>query len=131
MRDMGKKKKFAYCPICEKEVFKKKRKSIDSMYYNVWILTIISSLGFALVPFLIYRYGLLRKNLCSNCLSKLEFYRSRDDIPEPRAEITRVLRAIEEEQEIEEFIICPYCQEEINNQEEICPKCGSILDQEN
>ncbi|MFW9826951.1 MAG: hypothetical protein ACFFEY_04945 [Candidatus Thorarchaeota archaeon] len=129
---MGKKMKFAYCKNCEKEVFKAKRKPIDSMYYNVWIVSIISSLGFALVPFIIYRYGILRKNLCPICQSELEFYKTREEIPEPKAQIARILQVIEQEKrEKEETMNCPYCQEEINIREEICPKCGSILKPEN
>jgi len=128
---MGKKKKFAYCSKCEKEISKSKRKAIDSMYYNVWILTIISSLGFALIPFLVYHYGILRKNLCSICQTKLDFYSSREELPEPKAQIARILQTIEQEkQEKEENKICPYCQEEINRREEICPNCGSTLKEE-
>jgi len=126
MREMG--KNFAYCNNCSKEIFKAKRKSMDSMYYNVWILTIVSSLGFALVPFLIYRYFILKKNLCPTCQKKLEFYSSREEFPEPRAQITRILQTIEQEKkEKEESINCPYCKEVISNQEEICPNCGSSL----
>ncbi|MFW9873814.1 MAG: hypothetical protein ACFFG0_11970 [Candidatus Thorarchaeota archaeon] len=121
-------KNFAYCTSCNKEIFNPKRKSMDSMYYNVWILTIISSLGFALVPFLIYRYIILRKNLCPICQNKLQFYNSREDFPEPKAEITRILQTIEQEKrEREESINCPYCKETISYQEEICPNCGSSI----
>lgn len=128
---MLKKKKFAYCKNCEKEVFKAKRKPIDSMYYNVWIVSIISSLGFALVPFIIYRYGFLKKNLCPICQSELEFYKTRDEIPDPKAQIKRILQTIDQEtREKEETKICPYCQEKIITKEEICPNCGSILSPE-
>ncbi|MFX1389205.1 MAG: LITAF-like zinc ribbon domain-containing protein [Promethearchaeota archaeon] len=128
---MGNKKKFAYCNNCEKEILTPKRRSIDSMYYNVWILTIISSLGFAFIPFLVYRYVVLRKNLCSTCYNKLKFYRSRDEIPEPKAEIRRILQTIEQEkQEKDETKICSFCQEAVSYKEEICPNCGSILKEE-
>ena len=126
MREMG--KKLAYCSNCNKEILKPKRKSIDSMYYNIWILTIISSLGFALVPFLIYRYIILKRNLCPNCQNRVEFYSSPEEFPEPRAQIIRILQSIEqEEKETEEIINCPYCKETINYQDEICPNCGSSL----
>jgi hypothetical protein len=128
---MGKKKKFAYCSNCEKEIFKAKRKSIDSMYYNVWIVSIISSLGLALIPFIIYRYGILKKNLCPICKNKLDFYSSREKIPEPKAQITRILQTIEQEKKEKDINkMCPYCQEEISRLVEICPNCGSILKEE-
>ncbi|MFX1378065.1 MAG: hypothetical protein ACFFA4_03140 [Promethearchaeota archaeon] len=122
------KKKFFYCENCEKEILKPKRKPIDSMYYNVWILTIISSLGFALIPFLIYHYLILKRNLCPICQHRLEFYNSREEFPEPRAQIARILQSIEDEKAREELrIICPYCREDVNTQESICPNCGSTI----
>lgn len=126
MREMG--KNFAYCNNCEKEILKPVRRSIDSMYYNVWILTIISSLGFALIPFLIYRYFLLKRNICPTCKNRLELYSSPEEFPEPKAEIARILQTIEQEKmEKDQDIICPFCQEEVSNQESICPNCGSSL----
>jgi hypothetical protein len=126
MREMG--NKFAYCSTCDKEILKPKRKTMDSMYYNVWILSIISSLGFALIPFLIYRYFILKKNLCPTCHNKIEFYNSREEFPEPRAQIARILQSIEQEKyEKEQRIICPYCQEIISNQITVCPHCGTTV----
>jgi transcription initiation factor IIE alpha subunit len=126
MREMG--KKIAYCNKCEKEIFKPKRRSIDSMYYNVWILTIISSLGLALVPFLIYRYVILKKDICSFCKSQLNYYNSREEIPEPKAQIARILQAIEQEnQEKENKGYCPFCKQEIMKDEQSCPSCGANL----
>ena len=126
---MGKNKNFAYCNNCEKEIFRPKRKSIDSMYYNVWILAIVSSLGFALVPFLIYRYVILKKEICPYCQKQLDFYSSREEIPEPRALIARIIQTIEQEKRDieEEKVYCPYCQQEMNKQEDICPNCGASL----
>ncbi len=128
---MGIYKRFAYCNNCEKEILRPRRRSMESMYYNVWILTIISSLGFALVPFLIYRFVILKKNICPTCKNRVDFYRSREEFPEPKAQITRILQTIEQEKaEKEEIINCPYCQEEISNQEIKCPNCGTFLKEE-
>ncbi|UCD01621.1 MAG: hypothetical protein JSV23_00940 [Promethearchaeota archaeon] len=131
MREMGKntKKKFAYCKNCEKKIFKPKRKPMESMYYNVWILAIVSSLGFAIVPFLIYRYVILKKKICPFCQNHIYFYGSPEEIPEPKAQIARILQTIEQEKkETDEFeIYCPYCQQEINKQEDTCPNCGASL----
>jgi hypothetical protein len=97
------------------------------MYYNVWILTIISSLGIALIPFLIYRYFYIKKNICPTCKNKVNFYKTREEFPDPKAEITRILQTIEEERIEEENLNCPYCQEEISAQEIKCPSCGASL----
>ena len=126
MREMG--KNFAYCDNCEKEILKPKRRTMDNMYYNVWILTIISSLGIALVPFLIYRYVILKRKLCPTCQNRLDYYNSQEEFPEPRAQIARILQTIDQEKtEKEERIICPYCQEEILNQGTVCPICGTTI----
>ncbi|MFX0021727.1 MAG: hypothetical protein ACFE9S_05335 [Candidatus Hermodarchaeota archaeon] len=121
-------KKFSFCPVCEREVLKPRRRAMNDMYFNVWILTIISSLGFALIPFLIYRYFLLKKKVCPTCKNKVDFYNSKEDFPDPKTQITRILQTIEQEQsEKDNKISCPYCQEEISNQEAICPICGTII----
>ena len=128
MRKMGKKWRFAYCSNCEKEIDNPKRKLFDSMYYNVWILVIIASLGLGIIAFLVYHYVIIKKNLCPNCQNQLKFYSSRDEIPEPKAEITRILQTIEQEKQLRNNKVnCPFCQEEIRNQEIICPKCGASL----
>ncbi len=119
---------FAYCNKCEKEIFNPKKKMFDSMYYNIWILAIIASLGFGLIPFLIYHYIILKKEFCPHCQNQLSFYSSREEIPNPKAEISRILQTIEEEKKGKEVKMnCPYCQEEISNQETICPNCGASL----
>jgi len=120
--------KYYYCPSCEKEILKPKRKSIDSMYYNIWVLTIISSLGFALIPFIIYHFIILKKNLCPTCQNRLDFYSSPEEFPEPKAQIARILQTIEQEKgKKEQKYNCPYCQEELSYQASICPNCGSSL----
>ncbi|NVM38068.1 MAG: hypothetical protein HWN81_20910 [Candidatus Lokiarchaeota archaeon] len=125
---MRKKWRFAYCSNCEKEIVNPKRKSFDSMYYNIWILVIIASLGFGIIAFLVYHYVITKKNLCPNCQNQLEFYSSREEIPEPKAEITRILQTIEREKQLRtNKVNCPFCQEEISSQEPICPKCGTSL----
>jgi len=130
---MGKKKneikKYAYCDKCEKEVLFPKRKSLEGMQINIWILATLASLGFAIIPFLIYRYKILKKDRCPKCESQLDFYSSRDEIPEPKAQITRILKSIEEEKKVLDEIpeYCPYCKQEIMKNVERCPNCGANL----
>jgi uncharacterized protein with PIN domain len=126
MREMG--NKFAFCSNCNKEIFKAKRRAMNDMYFNVWILTIISSLGVALIPFLIYRYLFLKKKICPTCKNRIEFYKSKEEFPDPKTQITRILQTIEQEKsEKDDTITCPYCQEEISIQETICPICGTTI----
>jgi len=127
MRGMRTNKKFAYCSNCEKEIFKPRRESIENMYINIWILAIISSLGFALIPFLIYWFLILKRNVCPNCRNQLNLYSTREEIPDPKAQIDRILKAIENEKREEEKIYCPYCKQEILEKAEICPNCGAEL----
>ncbi|MEJ2278709.1 MAG: LITAF-like zinc ribbon domain-containing protein [Candidatus Lokiarchaeota archaeon] len=69
---MSKKKmdKHAFCPKCLKEV-KPKRKKLDNFNYQLWIIIIISSLGFAIIPLLIYYFFIRKKKYCPKCGRKL------------------------------------------------------------
>lgn len=129
MREMEKSQTFAYCDHCEREIENPKRKAIEGMYLNIWILCIFASLGFALIPFLIYRYIISKKTVCPFCQNQLDFYNSREEIPEPKAQITRILQTIEQEKKEKDAnkLYCQYCQQEINAQDEICPNCGVNL----
>ncbi len=129
MRELEKSQTFAYCDHCEREIENPKRKAIEGMYLNIWILCIFASLGFALIPFLIYRYIISKKTVCPFCQNQLDFYNSREEIPEPKAQITRILQTIEQEKKEKDAnkLYCQYCQQEINAQDEICPNCGVNL----
>jgi hypothetical protein len=97
------------------------------MYINIWILAIISSLGFALIPFLVYRYLILKRNICPNCKNHVNLYHSREEFPDPKAEINRILQTIENEKKEKEKAYCPYCKQEIGEKVEVCPSCGAEL----
>ena len=134
--------KFAYCDNCEKEV-KPKRKSIEDFHINIWIFVIIFSLGFGIIPFLIYRYIVLKKNNCPNCNSQVKFFNSQEELPDPKSQIIRILKTIDDEkkekeleneelkeQELkeQEFTFCPFCQIELQKHLSICPNCSSSLE---
>lgn len=131
---MIKKYNFAYCSNCEKEV-KPKRKPMDNMYINVWVLILIFSLGLGIIPFLIYFLVILKKKLCPNCKSQVKFYVTREEIPDPKSQIIRIVKTIEnekkekEKESIQSSLFCPFCQKEIGKQIEICPNCGSSLEE--
>jgi len=127
MREMEKSQIFVYCDNCEREIENPKRKAIEGMYLNIWILCIFASLGFALIPFLIYRYIISKKTVCPFCQNQLDFYNSREEIPEPKALIARILQTIEQEKKDVNKLYCQYCQQEISIQDEICPNCGVNL----
>ena len=68
------------------------------------------------------------KKVCPTCKNRIDFYNSKEDFPDPKTQITRILQTIEQEQaEKNDKINCPYCQEEISNQEAICPICGTTI----
>ena len=132
---MGKKKPYAYCTTCEKEISKPQRKSMDNMYYTVWILIIIASIGFAIIPLLIYQFIIKKKIFCPNCDSILVFYSTPEESPEPKTQIERILKTIETEKKEkeegetdEDYMFCPFCQKEITKQAEFCPNCGSKVE---
>jgi uncharacterized paraquat-inducible protein A len=131
---MEKKKKFAYCNHCKKEILKPKRKSLDSMHYTLVLLLIITSLGFAIIPLLIYNFYIRKKIYCPYCDSELKFYSSPDESPDAKKQIVRVLKQIEREKEERVLVdqndqqfFCPYCQKEISENEDFCPNCGVNL----
>jgi RNA polymerase-binding transcription factor DksA len=128
------KKKFAYCNQCEKEISNPKRKPLDSMHYTIALLLVISSLGFAIIPLLVYYFYIRKKIYCPNCESILEFYSSPDKSPDPKKQINRVLKQIEVEKQERELVnkiepqfFCPYCQKEISENADSCPNCGVNL----
>jgi len=127
MRAMRKHNKFAYCKNCEKEILRPKRKSIENMYINIWILAFISSLGFAIIPFLIYRYVILKRIICPKCQNQLSIYNSHEEIPDPKAQISRILQKIEDEKKEYDKVYCPYCKQEILKELKNCPSCGAHL----
>lgn len=137
---MGKKKHYAYCPECEREILNPKRKSMDKMYYTIWVLIILASMGFAVIPLLIYRFIVNKNFFCPNCDSKLIFYNSPEESPEPKTQIERILKTIEMEKKEkeehepekpdEEYIFCPFCQKELTKQTKVCPNCGTRLNGE-
>ncbi|TFG04717.1 MAG: hypothetical protein EU539_10330, partial [Promethearchaeota archaeon] len=83
------KKKYAFCRYCMKPIMNPKRKSMDSLYYTIWIVIIIATLGIALIPFLIIRY-LKKKAYCPDCQSVLEFYETPYQFPDQRPPIEHV-----------------------------------------
>lgn len=140
---MGKKKHYAYCPECEREILNPKRKAMDKMYYTVWVLIIIASIGFAVIPLLIYQFIVKKKIFCPYCNSELILYNFPEESPEPKTQIERILKTIEMEKKEkedhepqeqhepdEEYTFCPFCQKELTKQTKICPNCGTHLNGE-
>jgi len=129
---MFKKYNFAYCSNCEKEV-KPKRKPMDNMYINVWVLIIIFSLGLAIIPFLIYHFVISKSDRCQNCQSHVKFYATKEEIPDPKSQIIRILKTIENEKkekesiQVEEF--CVFCGEKLLWMSKFCENCGSSLEE--
>jgi uncharacterized paraquat-inducible protein A len=141
------KKKYAYCKYCKKSIENPRKKPMDSLYYTIWLIVIISTLGIALIPFLII-YKLKKKIYCPQCHSVLEFYDTKEQLPDKRPALEHIFDKIEEDKkqkeqlikkeeikekikkqkekkkEIIEEIHCPYCHKVVENNILICPYCG-------
>ncbi|MHA1725702.1 MAG: zinc-ribbon domain-containing protein [Promethearchaeota archaeon] len=147
--------KIAYCNNCNRVVEKPRRKPIDSFRLNIYIIIIIATLGFGLIPFLIYRLAFVKKNYCPDCQSKLRFYASRSELPgdttpflhlierveaekkkgkfKKETKKEEVLRKVEEKKkkkvQAQEFKYCPFCNKKLEKDATVCSYCGTQLDE--
>ncbi|MHA1490941.1 MAG: LITAF-like zinc ribbon domain-containing protein [Promethearchaeota archaeon] len=100
------KNQYAYCKICKKEVDRPIKRQMDSMEKTIWAIIILATLGFALIPFLIYRGIINKKQYCPYCGQKLKFSEKPLEKPEkkkkPRTPKEKVLEKIKKEEEPEE-----------------------------
>lgn len=150
--------KIPYCPRCGRVIEKPKRKLIDSFRLNIYIIIIIATLGIALIPFLFYRYGMMKKHYCPDCQSKLTFYSSRSELPggttpfmhlierveseknvkksKKKTKKEEILQKVEEKKLIEEkegkkkvdYINCPFCNKKLERNAKVCTYCGTELE---
>lgn len=118
-------KKFIYCKKCKRET-RPVRLIKKDLYYRVWGITIISSLGLALPIFILFHRFVKKKIFCERCLSKVKFYDSPDKIPGTKEQIVRIVDAINLEDNVP--IFCLYCHEEIDKNSDKCPSCGANLE---
>jgi len=116
--------KFAYCKKCRKETHPV-RIIKNPLYKRVWLITIVSSLGFALPIFIAYHYFVKKKAFCERCLLKVKFYDSLDKIPGSKEQVVRIVNTINMEED--EPIYCKYCHEQIDKNSDKCPSCGANL----
>jgi endogenous inhibitor of DNA gyrase (YacG/DUF329 family) len=144
------KEKVAYCPNCRKPIEKPKREKYEGFHLHIIILIIISTLGFALIPFLIYHFFIRPKKFCPDCGKRVDFYDSPEDFPPPKIPphnlLERVERERKEKEEREklfqentkrpspiretEYIKCPNCSRRIEKESLICEYCGVDLSKE-
>lgn len=146
----------AYCKYCQKEVMPRKKK-LDSFEITVWVVIIISTLGFALIPFLIYNK--FRKRIfCPNCFAKVELETKKQkqlevgvegaQEEEEKTQREQVMEKVEEiehgrtsarspasttsieeeiEEEDEDKRYCPFCGAEVSTDMATCPYCSTVL----
>jgi hypothetical protein len=121
-------KKYIYCASCLKET-RTKRKKIDSYSRNIWFFVVLATLGLGLIPLLLYRYIILKKNLCRKCGNKVEFYRYREHFPvleTTTQHFAGIMDEVTKQSEAEKYKYCKFCKEKIEKNVEICSYCGSI-----
>jgi hypothetical protein len=125
---MNVKKKHAFCPHCLKEV-KPKRKKLDNFNWQILIIIIVSTLGLALIPFLIYYLVIRKKKYCPKCGSEVQYYDSPRDFPK-KIPVVNLLEKINSEKidnDEVEFMECYNCNQEIEKDSAVCPYCGVQL----
>jgi hypothetical protein len=118
--------KHAFCPKCLKEV-KPKRKKLDNFNWQLWIIIFISTLGLALIPFLIYYFFIRKKKYCPKCGTEVQFYDSPRDFPK-KIPVVNLLERVElskkTDTRIKKYIECYNCKNEIEEDVIVCPHCG-------
>jgi len=149
-----KRNRVAYCKSCGRVVGKPKRKPIDSFRMNIYVIIMIATLGFALIPFLIYRYTVVKKDYCPDCQGKLTFYSSRSELPGDTTPFLHLIERLESEKEkkkptkgtkkeevlekVEEkkkkkekespkWKYCPFCHKQLDIDAVVCTYCGVQL----
>jgi len=135
---MGKKIniKYAYCDECKKEIEKPKRKPLDELEKSVWTVIILSTLGFAIIPFLIYLKYIRKRNTCPDCLNTLRISEKPFEKPKQLTDQTKEednkkkeKEREEEEEEIEEKVYCPFCGKSLSGPLAVCPYCETVLEE--
>ncbi|MFO8018222.1 MAG: LITAF-like zinc ribbon domain-containing protein [Promethearchaeia archaeon] len=133
---MGNKtEKYAYCPFCEREVVPVKKK-MNPLGKTIWTIIIISTLGFALIPLIIYLKFIKKRKHCPKCEMEVE-WKEKTQIGHPKEDYLLEEKEIEDkeekkgkedgEEDEEEEIYCPFCGSEINEDIVTCPYCKTVI----
>ncbi|MFX1236265.1 MAG: zinc-ribbon domain-containing protein [Promethearchaeota archaeon] len=118
---------YPFCKKCGKEV-KPTRRINNDLYYHIWVIGIVASLGIALPIFLIYHFYFKPKNYCPRCHNSVKLYKSRDKFPGSKAQIHRIVKEIDNKKI--QYISCTYCHEKIDEKSIFCPICGTPLEKD-
>lgn len=141
---------YSYCDICDKEV-EPEKKPLDGMQKTIWIIIILSTFGFAIIAYLLYRKS-MKKIYCPTCESKLKFSDEPFEKPKeiedmtpkekilsksgkkitvkepPKKKPVKETKVKEEEvEEEEEKIYCPFCGENLDEKFATCPYCNVAI----
>ena len=118
---------YPYCKKCGKPS-KPVRDIKNDLYYHIWIISIVASLGFAFPVFLIYHYTIKKKKFCAICSNTIKLYESPDKFPGSVHQIERIVKEIEVNKV--EHVHCNFCHEKIDKNATICPSCGISMEKE-
>jgi len=146
---MTKKIKFAYCPVCKKEVEKSSRKPLDTMQKLLWVIVIIATLGIGAIAYGIYLSNRPKVH-CPTCFTKLEYSdkpfikpkkKLEDMTPKervldkaglkeepkkaepPKKKLEVKKKKKQKEIEEKDKIFCSFCGEELEEDYPTCPFC--------
>lgn len=131
---------YAFCPFCKREVAPIKR-PMDPLEKTIWTIVSISTLGFALIPLIIYLKFIKKRKYCPKCETEVRFSDTPFNKPqirqkteeEKKKEKEREKREKEEKkaqekaEEEDEKIYCPFCGNELDKDIVTCPYCKTVI----
>ena len=117
---------YCFCKTCGKQS-KPVRKIENDLYYQLWIISCIASLGILVPVFLIFHFVYKKKIFCGTCSNKIKFYDSPDKFPGSKAQIHRIVTEIKSNKEEIEYVSCEFCHEKIEKNSVFCKICGAKL----
>ena len=115
---------YCFCKKCGKQS-KPVRKIEYDLYYHLWIISCVASLGILVPVFLIFHFKYKKKQFCGICSNKIKFYDSPDKFPGSKAQINRIVTEINDNKI--EYVLCDYCHEKIEKDSVFCKVCGAKL----
>lgn len=132
---MGKKEikiKYAYCAYCKKEIEHPKRRPLDELEKTVWVIIILSTLGFALPVFLLYLKYVRKRDTCPTCKALLDFsekpYEKPKELTDKSKEEKEKQQTKDKSEEEEKQIYCPFCGHALTPPVDSCPYCQTTID---
>jgi len=134
----------AYCKYCKKEIETPVKKPLKTTEKIIWVIIILGTLGIGLIPFLIYHFGMKKKQFCPNCNSKLriihveekQLEQEEQKVLTPKEKVMEKAKSKSQNQREkkegekkgeEDKAFCPFCGNEIGKDISTCPYCQTAI----